>query len=93
MDDDPLDLAEAAAFIMGERPGLQEDDVWTVLKELGDPPVRNADGMAVDLITRLHPGMRPRDVRTIRADDPGGMARIRPPGSGRGLGLSEGPPG
>ncbi|MBM3634712.1 MAG: hypothetical protein FJW99_05405 [Actinobacteria bacterium] len=65
MDDDPLDLAEAAAFIMGERPGLQEDDVWTVLKELGDPPVRNADGMAVDLITRLHPGMRPRDVRTI----------------------------
>jgi hypothetical protein len=65
MDDDPLDLAEAAAFILGERPGLQEDDVWTVLKELGDPPVRNADGMAVDLITRLHPGIRPRDVRTI----------------------------
>lgn len=65
MDDDPLDLAEAAAFIMGERPGLQEDDVWTVLKELGDPPVRNADGMAVDLITRLHPGIRARDVRMI----------------------------
>ncbi|MFM8828207.1 MAG: hypothetical protein ACKORG_08580 [Actinomycetota bacterium] len=65
MDDDPLDLAEAAAFILGERPGLQEDHVWTVLKELGDPPVRNADGMAVDLITRLHPGIRPRDVRTI----------------------------
>lgn len=65
MDDDPLDLGEAAAFILGERPALGEDAVWTVLNELQDPPVRNADGMAVDLITRLHPGMSPRDVRTI----------------------------
>ncbi|MGA0068521.1 MAG: hypothetical protein ACO3PB_03545 [Miltoncostaeaceae bacterium] len=65
MDDDPLDLGEAAAFILGERPGLHEDDVWTVLNELQDPPVRSADGMAVDLVTRLHPDVRPRDVRTI----------------------------
>ena len=65
MDDDPLDLGEAAAFILGERPGLHEDDVWTVLNELQDPPVRSADGMAVDLITRLHPDVRARDVRTI----------------------------
>ena len=49
MDDDELDLGEAAAFILGERPSLGEDDVWTILKELQDPPVRNADGMAVDL--------------------------------------------
>ena len=46
MDDDPLDLGEAAAFILGERPALAEDTVWTVLNELQDPPVRNADGMA-----------------------------------------------
>ncbi len=65
MDDDDLDLGEAAAFILGERPRLQEDDVWTVLKELGDPPVRNADGMAVDLVTRLHPGISGRAVRII----------------------------
>lgn len=65
MDDDPLDLGEAAAFILGERPGLQEEVVWTVLKELGDPPVRSADGMAVDLVTRLHPSIRARDVRMI----------------------------
>jgi len=65
MDDDPLDLGEAAAFILGERPALAEDTVWTVLNELQDPPVRNADGMAVDLITRLHPQVRPRDVRVI----------------------------
>ncbi len=65
MDDDALDLGEAAAFILGERPRLHEDDVWTVLKELGDPPVRNADGMAVDLITRLHPEVRAKDVRMI----------------------------
>jgi len=65
MDDDALDLGEAAAFILGERPALAEDTVWTVLNELQDPPVRNADGMAVDLITRLHPQVRPRDVRVI----------------------------
>jgi len=65
MDDDELDLGEAAAFILGERPGLGEDAVRTVLNELRDPPVRNADGMAVDLITRLHPGIRARDVRMI----------------------------
>jgi hypothetical protein len=65
MDDDELDLGEAAAFILGERPSLAEGDVWTVLNELQDPPVRNADGMAVDLITRLHPDVRPRDIRVI----------------------------
>ena len=65
MDDDELDLGEAAAFILGARPALDEDDVWTVLKEIGDPPVRSADGMAVDLITRLHPGIRGKDVKVI----------------------------
>ncbi len=65
MSDDDLDLAEAAAFILGERPSLSEDDVWTVLNELGDPPVRTADDMAVDLIVRLHPAVRARDVRMI----------------------------
>jgi len=63
--DDELDLGDAAAFILGERPGLHEDAVWTVLNELQDPPVRNADSMAVDLITRLHPGMRAKDIRMI----------------------------
>lgn len=65
MDDDRLDLGEAADFILGERPRLAEDHVWTVLKELGDPPVRTADGMAVDLITRLHPSIRAKDVKVI----------------------------
>ncbi len=63
--DDELDLGDAAAFILGARPGLGEDDVWTVLKEIGDPPVRNADGMAVDLITRLHPNIRAKDIKAI----------------------------
>jgi hypothetical protein len=65
MDDDRLDMGEAADFILGERPRLSADHVWTVLKELGDPPVRNADGMAVDLIIRLHPEIRARDVKII----------------------------
>jgi len=63
--DDELDLGDAAAFILGARPDLDEDDVWTVLKEIGDPPVRNADGMAVDLITRLHPDIRGKDIKAI----------------------------
>ncbi len=63
--DDELDLGDAAAFILGARPGLDEDDVWTVLKEIGDPPVRNADGMAVDLIMRLHPDIRGKDIKAI----------------------------
>ncbi len=63
--DDELDLGDAAAFILGARPGLNEDDVWTVLKEIGDPPPRNADGMAVDLITRLHPDIRGKDIKAI----------------------------
>lgn len=66
--DDDLDLGEAADFILGERPGLREDDVWAVLDELGTPPVRNADGMAVDLVTRLHPEVRARDVKVILAE-------------------------
>lgn len=65
MDDDELDLGDAAAFILGERPSIGENAVWTVLNELQDPPVRNADGMAVDLITRLHPDVRPKDIRVI----------------------------
>ncbi len=65
MSDDDLDLGEAAAFILGARPALGEDDVWTVLNELQDPPVRSADGMAVDLITRLHPHMRPKAIRMV----------------------------
>lgn len=65
MSDDDLDLGEAAAFILGERPSLAEDHVWTVLTELQDPPVRTADGMAVDLITRLHPEVAARDIRVI----------------------------
>jgi len=68
MDDDALDLGEAAAFILGARPALHEDDVWTVLKEIGDPPVRTADGMAVDLITRLHPDLRAKDVKVILSE-------------------------
>ena len=44
---------------------LADDTVWTVLNELQDPPVRNADGMAVDLITRLYPHIRPRYVRVV----------------------------
>ncbi|MSO43781.1 MAG: hypothetical protein EXQ74_00480 [Thermoleophilia bacterium] len=66
--DDDLDLGDAAAFILGERPGLDEHTVWMVLNEIRNPPVRSADGMATDLITRLHPQVRAKDVKAVLAD-------------------------
>lgn len=59
------DLGEAADFIRAERPRLADHDVWTVLNELGVPPPRGADGMAIDLVVRLHPDVRARDVKVI----------------------------
>jgi len=51
MDDDELDLGEAAAFILGERPSLAEDDVWTILKELHPDLQARAADMTVALTT------------------------------------------
>ena len=42
------DLAEAAAYIQGERPSLEEEHIWSVLMELGDPPGAGAEGLALD---------------------------------------------
>lgn len=62
---DDLDLGEAADYILGERPKLDEDDVWAVLNELGDPPAPGADALALDLVTSTHPGIPKRDVKLI----------------------------
>ena len=65
---DGLDIGEAAAYICGERPGLDEDEVWAVLQELGAPPPPSSDGLAEQLIATTHPRISGRDLRTILAE-------------------------
>jgi hypothetical protein len=62
---DPPDLAEAVDYILGERPRLDEDDVWAVLIELGSPPAPRSDDLALALIARTRPRLRRRDAKRI----------------------------
>lgn len=62
---DDLDLGEAADFILSERPGLSEDDVWAVLNELGAPPARAQRKIALQLIASARPEVRAKDARRI----------------------------
>ena len=59
------DLAEAAAYIQGERPSLEEEHVWSVLMELGDPPTPAAEGLALDLLASTHPEITAKDVKLV----------------------------
>ncbi|MCB0872669.1 MAG: hypothetical protein H6531_01010 [Actinobacteria bacterium] len=63
--DDELDWGEAVDYILTERPKLDESDVWTVLKELGRPPARDAEGLARQLLESTQPGLRWRTARLI----------------------------
>jgi len=65
MDDDELDLGEAADYILAERPRLHPDDVWAVLVELGAPPAPGADALALALLASARPEVSPRDARAI----------------------------
>ncbi len=58
------DLGEAADYILAERPGLAENDVWAVLVELRSPPA-GGDDLAVELLRRTRPDIRSRDVKVI----------------------------
>ena len=60
-----LDLGEAADYILSERPGLDEDVVWAVLNELGEPPAAGADNLALELLARARPEVRRRDARRV----------------------------
>jgi hypothetical protein len=60
-----LDLGEAADYILSERPGLDEDHVWAVLNELGAPPARDQEKLALELLSRARPEVRARDARRI----------------------------
>lgn len=65
---DGLDLGEAADYILAERPGIDEDVVWAVLNELGAPPEKSQDKIALELITRARPDVRTRDAKRVIAE-------------------------
>jgi hypothetical protein len=63
--DDDLDLGDAAAFILGERPGLDENQVWAVLTELGNPPAATSNDLALHLVATTLPDIPKRDAQLI----------------------------
>ena len=65
---DGLDLGEAADYILAERPGLDEDVVWAVLNELGAPPEKDQDAIALQLITQARPDVRIKDAKRVIAE-------------------------
>jgi hypothetical protein len=65
---DGLDLGEAAAYILAERPGLDADAVWAVLNELGAPPEKSQDKIALELIARARPDVRRKDAKRVIAE-------------------------
>lgn len=65
MSEDEPDLGEAADYILAERPKLDEDDVWAVLRELQVPPDPGTDGLALQLLKSTQPQIRPRHVKVI----------------------------
>jgi len=60
-----LDLGEAAAYILGERPELDEDQVWAVLNEFGAPPPAASNDLALQLIRSTLPEIPPRTAQRI----------------------------
>jgi len=60
-----LDLGEAAAYILGERPELDEDQVWAVLNEFGAPPSAASNDLAMQLIRSTLPEIPPRTAQRI----------------------------
>jgi hypothetical protein len=65
---DGLDLGEAADFILSERPGLDEDVVWAVLNELGAPPEKHQDAIALQLIAQACPDVSAKDAKRVIAE-------------------------
>ncbi|MGD9572704.1 MAG: hypothetical protein AB7V62_12500 [Thermoleophilia bacterium] len=62
---DDLDLGEAADYILSERPGLGDDVVWAVLNELGAPPAKGQDKLALQLIASARPEVRGKDAKLV----------------------------
>ncbi|HMM49515.1 MAG TPA: hypothetical protein PKE32_07900 [Miltoncostaeaceae bacterium] len=63
--DDELDLGEAAEYILAQRRGLDEDLVWGVLRELGGPPERANEALALSLLATVRPDIRKRDAKRV----------------------------
>ena len=59
------DLGEAVDYILAERPKLWENEVWTVVMELQDPPAPGADKLAIAVVRERHPEISKRDVKQM----------------------------
>lgn len=62
---DDLDLGEAADYILSERPGLSEEAVWAVLNELGAPPAKEQERIALQLLGSARPEVSTRDAKRV----------------------------
>jgi hypothetical protein len=62
---DELDLGDAAAYILAEARGVDEDQVWGVLMELGDPPAPGTEDLARTLLASTRPDIPGRTVTRI----------------------------
>jgi len=60
-----LDLGDAAEYILAEARGVDEDQVWGVLSELGDPPAPAGEDLALALLRSTRPDIPPRAVKRI----------------------------
>ena len=60
-----LDWGEAVDYILTERPSLEEAEVWAVVQELGEPPPRDAEALARQLLASTHPEIRWRTAKKI----------------------------
>ena len=62
---DDLDLGEAADYILSERPGLDEEVVWAVLNELGAPPARGQEAIALQVLASARPDVPAKAARRV----------------------------
>ncbi len=65
---DELDWGDAAEYIAGQRPGIDEEHIWAVLKELREPPAREQEGLARDLMGSTRPDIKAKDVKQILSE-------------------------
>lgn len=68
MTDDEPDLGEAVEYILAERPDLDENDIWAVVVELGDPPPPGTDDVAVELLKQTRPDVDARSAKVILSE-------------------------
>lgn len=63
-----LDWGDAAEYIVGQRPTIDPEHVWAVIRELRDPPAKSQEDLARQLMSSTRPDIRKKDVKHILAE-------------------------